>query len=117
MASKFPQMIELAQRMASRFGTRVKVQTPSNTITGQPDDPVFETYEIDVVFKVNYTTRQTDYIRMDYLRMLFPATKYREPRAGDVVTTPNGRKYIVETVSAVKPDGFPVVYDVSVRDG
>lgn len=117
MVSKYPEMIALAKEMASRFGTRVKVESPTNTITGQQDPVSYTVYEIDVVFKINYSTRETNYMRMDYLRLLMPASNNPQPRSGDILTTPDGRKLIVETVSVVKPDGFPIVYDLSVRDG
>ena len=117
MTSKFPEMIQFVQEIIPQYGTKVTVQHPINTVAGQQSPAVYDTYEIDVLFKVNYATRQTDYIRMDYLRILMPASDNPQPLAGDVLTTPDGRKFIVETVSTVKPDGFPVVFDLSVRDG
>ena len=117
MTSKFPEMIQFAQEIIPQYGTKVTVQHPVNTVAGQQADAAYITYQIDVLFKVNYSTRQSDYVRMDYLRVLMPASDNPYPVAGDILTTPDGRKLIVETVSTVKPDGIAIVHDLSVRDG
>lgn len=116
--SRYPEFIDLARELIPQYGMRIKVQSPENTVAGQEGDPVFIQYETDALVKNQYSTRlDNNYTRTDFVRWLLPAGGPREPRVGDVFTTPEGRKYIAETISLINPDGVAIVYDVTVRDG
>lgn len=118
--TKYKQELATVQRLLPQFGVKVTVQTPEDPLAGEVgDDAILQEYTTSVVFTGSYSSRSGggDYTRFDYLRMLMPPSDNPAPRAGDIVTTPEGRKYIVETVSIIQPDGVPLLFDVSVRDG
>lgn len=118
LVSKYPWAVELAKEALPEFGRRIRVDSETEQLTGQELDhnPIYETYYTDVMITEFLLGRTEGYNRADRGRFIMPATD-RVPRPGDVVTMPNGRRFIIDTVNATAPDGVPVYYDVSFSDG
>ena len=121
MTTKFPEALAIAQTLIPQFGVKATISSPVNVIEGQQvdgDNTVLEDYQTDVVLINDYYTRQTGYVRSDSVRFIMANTGNREPRSGDVLTlSTTGRNYIVQTVSALRPDGVALIWDVIAADG
>lgn len=118
--TKYPEALLAAQELIPEFGTTVTVRSPVKTIVGQQvdrDTSTYDSYVTPAVLTTNYSSRQSGYTRTDNIRLLMPNIGNRSPRAGDVFVFPDGRRYIAETVSALRPDGVALVWDVIVSDG
>ena len=121
MTTKFPEALAVAQQLIPQFGGKATISSPVNTVTGQQvdkDNTVLESYEADVLLINDYATRQTGYVRSDSVRLLMANTGNREPRSGDVFTLAStGRRYIAQTINTLRPDGFPLIWDIIASDG
>ena len=119
MTTKFPEALATAQQLIPEFGAKIVVSSPVKTIGGQRadrDTSVLDTYETSAVLTTNYSTRQAGFTRTDNIRLLMPNDGNRPPRAGDIFTFADGRQYRAETVSALRPDGVALLWDVIVGD-
>ena len=120
MTTKFPWALNAATTLIPRYGFKIRIESPEQPVSGQRVDEnttVFDSYEVDAVLTESLLGRTDGYQRADRSRVIIPATENRPPRPGDVMTTPNGRRFIVDTVLTIEPDDVPIMYDVNVSDG
>ena len=117
MTHKYQWAEDLVQDMVPEFGDSVTIEVPENTVTGQQDPAVFNKYQSPAMILEDLKGRDDRYKRTDRGELLLPTTIHRPPKPGDLITLPNGKRYIIEMVSYLKPAGVNVAYKVFLSDG
>ena len=117
LVSKYQWAIELAQEMIPEFGRTATVYKPENSLTGQQDPEVLDSFETPIFRIDSIMGRGQRQVRADRGQFLMPVTKNRGPQPGDVVRMQNGREFMVEMVSTLEPDSVDMMYEVFVADG
>ena len=122
MATKYKTQLATVRRRIPSAGTSLMVESPVNQLGGQlAGEAVINRYITSGVLTTVFSTRSgaTNYRKVAYSRFLMPPSKSGHiPKEGDTITLlTDGRKYRVESVAELSPDGYSLLYDVGVRNG
>ena len=120
LTTKYNEFIDLAKTLLAENGVAVTYGVHDNELTGQAvndDNRVEKTYKVNVFLSREVLRRQAGtFMPEDRTGALMEAVPF-EPKTGDYMITPAGRRYSVTGVIAEQPDGVPIYYELMLQDG
>ena len=109
------------QRRIQKKGVQVEYGQYHPALLGQAtntDNRVEVRYQVYVLFLDEEQGRDGgSYLPSNELEVLMAGGQAFEPKAGDWLVTPAGKRYPVESVSKLQPDGVPIRYILRLVDG
>ena len=120
LTTKYNEFIDLAKTLLAESGVTVTYGVHENELTGQAvndDNRVEKTYKVNVFLSREVLRRQAGtFMPEDRAGGLMEAVPFN-PKTGDYMIMPDGRRYGVTGVVAEQPDGVPLYYEILLQDG
>ena len=121
VTTRYGDFITLGQQLLRDYGVKVTYGVHDNELTGQSvndDNRVERTYQVNFLFDQEVLRRQAGtFMPEDKNGGYMEAGLPFEPKTGDWLITPTGRRYSVIGVIAEQPDGVPLIYEILLEDG
>ena len=121
LTTKYGRFLDTGKRLLRRYGVSVQYGIYEPELTGQAvdeDNRVEQTYTVNVLFDNEVLRRQSGTLMPeDMTGCIMEAGLPFDPKPDDFLTTPQGRRYGVASVTEVAPDGVPLFYEVVLEDG
>ena len=120
VTTQYGSFVTLARQLLQQRGVKVTYGRKDEPVTGQgigEDKSVGQRLEVNVLFRAGYRRRQSgSFLPSNELTAIMPNTGF-EPKPNDHLITPAGKRYPVDDVTIIAPDGFPIMYFLGLRDG
>ena len=119
MTTKYAGEIADAQKSIAEAGIKVTYGflEPEYGQQTTEDTRIETVTEVDVFFRTGFYRRQGDsFMPRNQLTALMASVNFT-PKIGDYLITPKGKRYPIDEVTVIAPDGEPILYYLRLTDG
>ena len=109
--TQYGNFIQLAQRLIAGKGIKVTYGflEPEYADQTTDDTRIENITEVDVVFRTGFHRRQAGtFLPRNELSALMGAVDFK-PKTGDYLITPKDKRYPIDEITVIAPDGEPVL--------
>lgn len=121
LSTKFRSQLRKARQKIAQYGVCVEYISKLPELHGQTpnrDNRVDVRYSVNVLFLRKSRRRDAGrFLLSNETEFIMAAGVPFDPKPGDAVYDPKGKRYPVDDVRIVGPDGFPILYRVRCIDG
>ena len=120
LTTQYGTFVTLARTLLNQSGVFVTYGRFDEEVSGHEvggDNRVEQKLQVKVLLRAKFLRRQADGFVPSLESTALMANNGFDPKQGDYIIEPDGKRSPITDITVIAPDGFPILYYLGFRDG